>query len=88
MPDLVPQTSSPLSLTPGCFAYSKSAKSLYVRCADQSVIGITKVKPENGKEMTAEAFWNGVAAKVSRAEKRGEKVPDDLMGFGIMQPTT
>lgn len=47
-----------------------------------------KVKPENGKEMTAEAFWNGVAAKVSRAEKRGEKVPDDLMLFGRMEPTT
>ena len=40
------------------------------------------MKPENGKEMTAEAFWNGVAAKVSRAEKRDEKVPDDLMVFG------
>ena len=73
---------------PGSFSFSKSSKSLYVRCADQQVVGITKVKPENGKEMSAEAFWNGLAGKIARVEKRGEKVPGNLMVFGIMQPTT
>jgi hypothetical protein len=29
--------------------------------------------------MDAAAFWNGVVAKISRAEKRGEGVPDNLL---------
>ncbi len=43
------------------------------------MVSVTKVRPANGKGMDAVAFWNGVVAKFSRAEKRGEGVPDNLL---------
>jgi len=78
-----PSATSLLGPIPGGFVFDKATKSLYVRCAgDASVVSVSRVKPANGKDMSAEAFWNGLKAKECRAEKKGERIPDSLMAFG------
>jgi hypothetical protein len=78
-----PLATSLLGSIPGCFVFDKATKSLHVRCGDDSsVLSVSRVKPANGKDMSAEAFWNGLKAKACRAEKRGERVPDSLMILG------
>ncbi|KAF9528608.1 formyl transferase [Crepidotus variabilis] len=72
--ELVPnppgRTQLPLHNSPGSYAFSKPTHSLYVRCSDESIIAIKRLKPAGGKEMDAQAFWNGVWAAVGRDRKK------------------
>lgn len=82
LPKVLPRADT-LGSIPGSFVFDKVTRSLYVRCADDAfLLSVSRVKPANGKEMSAEAFWNGLKAKACRAEKRGEMVPDLLMILG------
>lgn len=73
----------PPGARPGSFVFDKATKTLRVRCADAAVLAVSRVKPANGREMGAEAFWNGVKAKACRAERKGEGVPDLWMVLGL-----
>ena len=82
LPKIISPTDS-LGSIPGSFVFDKATRSLYVRCADDTfLLSVSRVKPANGKEMSAEAFWNGLKAKACRAEKKGGMVPDSLMILG------
>lgn len=81
LPEGLPQPDL-LASVAGSFVFNKTTRALHVRCADASVLSVARVKPANGKDMSAEAFWNGLKAKVCRCEKKGEMVPESLMILG------
>ncbi|KAF8885387.1 formyl transferase [Gymnopilus junonius] len=57
-----------LSSRPGETVLSKSDKMLLIRCAADTVLGVTKVKPEGKPDRNAGEFWRGL-----RAVKEGAK---------------
>jgi methionyl-tRNA formyltransferase len=50
------------SLEPGQFQYDKATKSLFVGAA-KGTLRLEKLKPEGGKELGADAFWNGLKSE-------------------------
>ena len=53
---------------PGTAVFSKPNKTLVVRCAAGTALGVTKVKPEGKPDRDADEFWRGL-----RAVKQGAK---------------
>lgn len=47
----------------GSFAYVKSSRRLLVRCGEGSCLLISQMKPEGGRSVSAESFWNGLRNK-------------------------
>ncbi len=48
----------------GEFFYTKPHQQLWVGCGQDTMIAVTKLKPEGSKELDATAFWNGVKAHI------------------------
>ncbi|CAK5274742.1 unnamed protein product [Mycena citricolor] len=59
---LHPQLSSELILSdkPGALVYCKPARSLFIRCARDTVLAVPRVKKERRSMLEAREFWNGV----------------------------
>lgn len=53
---------------PGSAIYSKANQMILIRCKDQSILGVTVVKPEGKGDRAAFEFWTGL-----RAVKEGSK---------------
>ncbi|KAH9478337.1 Methionyl-tRNA formyltransferase [Psilocybe cubensis] len=65
-----------LSSTPGHAVYSKSNKMILIRCKDQTVLGVTTVRPEGKADREAFEFWTGLrSVKNGSAEAVFGKVP-------------
>ena len=54
---------------PGWATLDPSGKVIAIRCAEGTVLGVVKVKPEGKSDRWANEFWNGLKGVKSRAKQ-------------------